>query len=74
MSDVQSEEENELYRIDLATAEARVLCWPNTSPIQDQTIHAHPSISAQGNYVDFTSDRCGSSDLYVYPLAQHGAR
>ena len=70
VSDVQSSEDNEIHRIDLATKTSEVLCWPNTSSIQDQTIHVHPSISAKGNYVDFTSDRCGSSDLYVYPLAQ----
>ncbi len=70
VSDVQSSEENEIYRIDLVTGKADLLCWPNTSPIQDQTIHVHPSISAQGNFVDFTSDRKGSSDLYVYPLQQ----
>jgi len=68
ISDVQSSEENEIHRVDLTTGKGEVLCWPNTSPIQDQTIHVHPSISAQGNYVDFTSDRCGSSDLYVFPL------
>jgi len=68
ISDVQSSEENEIHRIDLATKTSEVLCWPNTSAIQDQTIHVHPSISAKGNYVDFTSDRCGSSDLYVFPL------
>jgi oligogalacturonide lyase len=70
ISDVQSSDENEIYRIDIATCEADLLCWPNTSPIQDQTIHVHPSISAGGNYVDFTSDRRGSSDLYIYPLNQ----
>ena len=70
VADVQGSEENEIYRIDVATGEADLLCWPNTSVIQDQTIHVHPSISAQGKYVDFTSDRCGSSDLYIYPLDQ----
>ena len=70
VSDIQSSEENELYRFDLATGDSDLLCWPNTSPIQDQTIHVHPSISAKGNYVDFTSDRLGTPDLYIYPLNQ----
>ena len=70
VSDVQASEENEIYRIDVATGERDLLCWPNTSTIQDQTIHVHPSISAKGNYVDFTSDRKGSSDLYIYPMNQ----
>ncbi len=71
ISDVQSSEENEIYLIEIASGEADLLCWPNTSAIQDQTIHVHPSISAQGSYVDFTSDRRGSSDLYIYPLNQN---
>ena len=70
ISDVQSTEENEIIRFDLDSGGADVLCWPNTSTIQDQTIHVHPSISAHGNYVDFTSDRLGTSDLYVFPLNQ----
>ena len=70
ISDVQAKDENELWRIDLKTGKGEVLCWPNTSPIQDQTIHVHPSISPPGNFVDFTSDRCGSSDVYVFPLNQ----
>ncbi|HCR18060.1 MAG TPA: hypothetical protein DIU35_11305 [Candidatus Latescibacteria bacterium] len=71
VSDVQADTtKNEMYRLDLDTGEADLLCWPNTSAIQDQTIHVHPSISARGNYVDFTSDRCGTSDLYIHPLNQ----
>jgi len=70
VADVQSSEENELWHIDLKTGQGTVLCWPNTSPIQDQTIHVHPSISPPGNYVDFTSDRCGTSDVFVFPLGQ----
>ena len=70
MSDVQVDGENELFQIDPATGEAEILCWPNTRSVNTQTSHVHPSISAGGNYVDFTSDRCGMSDLYVYPLNQ----
>jgi len=70
ISDVQCEGDNELWRIDLKTGKGEVLCWPNTSYIQDQTIHVHPSISAPGNYIDFTSDRCGTSDVFVFPLNQ----
>ena len=70
ISDVQCEGDNELWRIDLKTGKGEVLCWPNTSYVQDQTIHVHPSISPPGNYVDFTSDRCGSSDVFVFPLNQ----
>ena len=70
VSDVQVDGENELFQIDPATGEAEILCWPNTRSVNTQTSHVHPSISAGGNYVDFTSDRCGMSDLYVYPLNQ----
>ena len=71
VSDVQMDPENELYRIDLETGAAEMLCWPDTTSTKpDQTVHAHPSISAKGTYVDFTSDRYGLSDLYVYPLNQ----
>jgi len=72
VSDVQCDGDNELHLIDLETSKGMVLCWPNTSNIQDQTIHVHPSISQSGNYVDFTSDRCGISDLYVFPLQMQG--
>ncbi len=68
IADVQDTAENELWRIELGTGKGRVLCWPNSSPIQDQTIHVHPSISASGHYVDFTSDQFGSSDVFVVPL------
>jgi hypothetical protein len=71
ISDVQADtHRNEMYRLDLTDGSMELLCWPDTSPIQDQTIHVHPSISAKGSYVDFTSDRCGSSDLYIFPLKQ----
>ena len=70
ISDVQCDGDNELHLVDLATGKGEVLCWPNTSNIQDQTVHAHPSISQLGNYVDFTSDKLGSSNLYVFPLKQ----
>ncbi len=69
VSDVQSSDENEVFRFDLETGGSEVLCWPDTSPIQDQTIHVHPSISANANYVDFTSDRLGTPDLYIFPLS-----
>lgn len=70
IADVQATTENELWRIDLCTGKGRVLCWPNTTPIKDQTVHAHPSISASGNYADFTSDQFGSSDVFVMPMKQ----
>jgi hypothetical protein len=70
ISDVQCEGDNEMWQIDLKTNKGQVLCWPNTSHIQDQKIHVHPSISPPGNYVDFTSDRCGLSDVFVFPLYQ----
>jgi hypothetical protein len=70
VADVQDSAENELWRIDLRSGVGEVLCWPNTSPLMDQTVHVHPSISPLGQYVDFTSDCYGSSDLFVLPLAQ----
>jgi hypothetical protein len=70
ISDVQCEGDNEMWRIDMKTGEGEVLCWPNTSYIQNQTVHVHPSISPPGNFIDFTSDRCGSSDVFIYPLNQ----
>ena len=70
VSDVQVDGENELFLTDGETGKAEILCWPNTRSVYDQTSHVHPSISAGGNFIDFTSDRCGPSDVYVYPLEQ----
>ena len=59
ITDSQNQIENPLMKIDLATGEAVILCWPNssqTSETNDQTDHVHPIISASGKYVAFTSD------------------
>jgi oligogalacturonide lyase len=68
ISDVQRDPPNELSRIDVKTGEREILCWPNTTNIADQTVHTHPCISPNGAYCSFTSDRLGSSDLYIFPL------
>lgn len=65
VSDVQQRGDNELYRIDLKTGASEILCWPNSSP----DTHVHPSISAHGGYVYFSSDRTGVAHVYLCPLA-----
>jgi Tol biopolymer transport system component len=65
---VQDSGNNELLRVDLKTQNAETLCWPDTVYGGGQANHVHPSISARGNYADFSSARSGSPDLYVFPL------
>ncbi len=68
ISDVQDSGDNELIRVDLKTGKGEVLCWPDTVYAGVHVNHVHPSISAHENYVDFSSARSGSPDLYVLPL------
>ncbi len=68
ISDVQESGNNELIRVDLKTGKGKVLCWPDTVYGAGHANHVHPSISARGNYVDFSSARSGAPDLYVLPL------
>jgi len=59
ITDSQDPLVNPLVKLDLASGEITILCWPNssqTSGDNDQTDHVHPIISASGKYVAFTSD------------------
>jgi len=73
IADSQDPFENPLMKIDLASGEATILCWPNslqTSDNNDQTDHVHPIISASGKYVAFTSDgnSRGLPQAFVMPV------
>jgi len=66
ISDCQEPGENELVLLKLQTGEGQVLCLPN-SPVDgghSQRAHVHPSFCPNGNYVCFTSDRSGVSQVY----------
>jgi Tol biopolymer transport system component len=56
--------------LNLVSGEARVLCWPNSSVEggHAERAHVHPSFSPRGNFVCFTSDRSGVSQVYVVPV------
>jgi Tol biopolymer transport system component len=70
VSDSQQPGTNELVLLNLESGEARVLCWPNSSVDggHSQRAHVHPSFSPRGNYICFTSDRSGVSQVYVVPV------
>jgi len=70
ISDCQQPGENELLLLNLKTGEAEVLCFPNSSVDGGHSMraHVHPSFSPKGNYVCFTSDRTGVSQVYVVPV------
>ncbi len=71
VADSQEPGKNELLLLNLETGEARVLCWPNSSVTagHDMQAHVHPSFSPKGSYVCFTSDRTGTPQVYVIPIA-----
>jgi len=70
ISDSQEPGKNELVLVNLESGEAEVLCWPNSSVDggHDARAHVHPSFSPGGNYVCFTSDYTGVSQVYVVPV------
>ncbi len=70
VSDSQEPEKNELVLVNLESGEAEILCWPNSSVSggHDARAHVHPSFSPKGNYVCFTSDYTGVSQVYVVPV------
>jgi Tol biopolymer transport system component len=72
VSDSQEPGTNELVLVDLVSGEAEILCWPNSSVDggHDARAHVHPSFSPKGNYVCFTSDRSGVSQVYVIPVSE----
>lgn len=71
VSDSQWPDKNELVLVNLETGEAQVLCWPNSSVEggHAERAHVHPSFSPGGNYICFTSDRTGVSQVYVVPVS-----
>ncbi len=71
VADSQQPGKNELVLLNLESGEAEVLCWPNSSVIggHSNRAHVHPSFSALGNYICYTSDRTGVSQVYVVPVA-----
>lgn len=70
VSDCQQPDENELVLVNLQTGEGEVLCFPNSSVDGGHSMraHVHPSFSPKGNYVCFTSDRSGVSQVFVVPV------
>lgn len=70
ISDSQEPEINALVLIDLEQSRAQVLCMPNSSVDGGHSAraHVHPSFSPAGAYVVFTSDRTGTSQVYVAPV------
>ncbi|MCL2776292.1 MAG: hypothetical protein FWD71_23565 [Oscillospiraceae bacterium] len=73
IADSQNQLVNPLFKIDLMSGKAVILCWPNssqTSETNDQTDHVHPIISASGKYVAFTSDgrSRGLPQAFVIPI------
>jgi Tol biopolymer transport system component len=70
ISDCQEPVENELVLVSLQTGEGQVLCFPNSSVDggHAERAHVHPSFSPKGNYICFTSDRTGVSQVYVVPV------
>ncbi len=72
IADSQDPRTNPLFLINLETGEARIICWPNSSQTTpSQYFHVHPSISASGRYVAFTSDRnTGTPQAFVIPIGK----
>lgn len=70
VSDCQNPDINELVLLNLETGEAQVLCWPNSSVDGGHSMqaHVHPSFSPGGNFICYTSDRTGVSQVYVVPV------
>jgi hypothetical protein len=70
VSDCQQPEKNELVLIDLESGEAQILSWPNSSVTggHAQRAHVHPSFSPGGNFICYTSDQSGVSQVYVVPV------
>jgi Tol biopolymer transport system component len=70
VSDSQEPGRNELVLVNLENGKAEVLCWPNSSVSggHDARAHVHPSFSPGGNYICYTSDQSGVSQVYVVPV------
>jgi len=70
VSDSQEPGKNELLLVNLESGEAGVLCWPNASISggDDERAHVHPSFSPRGNFIIYTSDHSGVSQVYVVPV------
>ena len=70
ISDGQDPGRNPLRLIHLETGNWETLCWPDAaiSPGHAAQSHVHPSFSASGDFVTYTSDRTGSPEVYVVPI------
>lgn len=68
VSDVQDASGNELYEIDLATGEAEILCWPNTTLVDGVVGHVHPAYDFSGKRIVYTSDKSGKAAVFVVPV------
>jgi len=70
ISDCQKPMRNELVLVNLESGEGQILCWPNSSVDGGhlKRAHVHPSFSPDRNYICFTSDRSGVSQVYVVPV------
>ena len=71
VTDVQKPNDNPLILIDLKTGRSEILCWPDSSVSggHARQAHVHPAISESGKYAAYTSDRTGTPQVYVVPLA-----
>lgn len=65
ITDSQDPGTNPLILVNLRTGEDRTLCWTDAS-ITHQ--HVHPFLSRSGRFVGLTSDRTGTSQVYVVPV------
>jgi len=70
VSDVQEPGSNPLVYIDLRFGTHKILCWPDSTVREGhaQQAHVHPSISASGKLVAYTSNQGGNPQVYVVPL------
>lgn len=67
LSDSQDPGTNPLTLIDLKTGEDKILCWTDASITQQ---HVHPFLSRSGLFAGFSSDRTGTTQVYVVPIPQ----
>ncbi len=68
VTDVQNPNDNPLIKVDIATGKPEILCWPDSTLTDSKLGHVHPSISPQGSYVLYTTDKSGESQVYLVPL------
>lgn len=75
IADGQDPGRNPLRLINLETGKWEDLCWPDASITGPDNMsghviqgHVHPSFSPSGNFVTYTSNVTGTSEIYVVPV------